>query len=615
MGLIGGIGVSLALIAVPIVVVALIIGAVRRAADEDQPAGEPGIGTVRRLFIYGLAFVALGLGSSGVALLLGGMLDAVVGDRLISASNTELATALSLTVVGLPVWATFLLLAQRSLRQHTAEHRSLARGFYLLFVRAIALVVVIVNAEQSGEMLFGLTDFRGSPWGWLIVGLSVWFLHTQIAARSGTNTARMLDRGYLAFGSVVGLYVLAAGLIMALIEPGTAAYDALFRSELARALDWSDGLIRAGILAGIGGVVWGWHWIVRLRPSAPTLPWHIVIFLFGILAGVAAAIGAGAVALHTLLAWALGVSTASDAPQHFSGMVPALAFALIGGGSWLYHHAVLRDRISADAAPSDPARINRYLLAAAGLVALSSGVTAGVALAIDGLIPVSDLVRPGDWWRDQLATTLTLVVVGGPLWWLSWTAAQRAVETFGAEERAALPRRALIFIVFAAAMLLSLGNLAVLLFHMFEATLASDFNRETIREVRWSVAMLVTAGVVAGYYWFILREDQSELGDDEVRVPDDTPRRVRTVTIVGPAIPLEAAAARLQSLGIAVRRIRRLDLEPATSPPSFERELDGLAEILQNFRAPEALILIGADGIDVTPVASDAGTSGTAGTQ
>ncbi|MQC48458.1 MAG: hypothetical protein DWG77_05105, partial [Chloroflexi bacterium] len=60
MGLIGGIGVSLALIAVPIVVVALIIGAVRRAADEDQPAGEPGIGTVRRLFIYGLAFVALG---------------------------------------------------------------------------------------------------------------------------------------------------------------------------------------------------------------------------------------------------------------------------------------------------------------------------------------------------------------------------------------------------------------------------------------------------------------------------------------------------------------------------------------------------------------------------
>src|SRR5690606_29630399 len=103
--------------------------------------------------------------------------------------------------------------------------------------------------------------------------------------------------------------------------------------------------------------------------------------------------------------------------------------------------AVLEER-HADIASNDPARLYRYLVAAAGLVAISGAVASAFALAIDGFLPARELTRPGDWWRDQLAATLTLAIVGAPLWWLAWSAAQRAVAREGDEERGALPRRA-----------------------------------------------------------------------------------------------------------------------------------------------------------------------------
>lgn len=627
MELMGIFGVGLLSLLVPIALVTLGVGAVHRAAQGDGPTVDPGIGTVRRLFLYGLAFVALGLAATGIALLLGGLLDALFGDLLISASNTELASALSLTVVGLPTWCIFLLLAQRSVRQHTVEHRSLARGFYFLFVRAIALSVVVMNGVQAVEMLAGLEDFRGSPWGWLVVGSAVWLLHQRIVTTDGADTAaaRILDRGYLALGSVIGLYALGAGLLTVIIEPGMTAYDIAFRARLVQAPGWTDELTRGVILVGIGSVTWWWHWIRHLAPSETTTAWHVVVFLFGILAGVVAAVVASGVMLYTVLAWAFGVSSASDAAQHFAVIVPAAAFVLVGVGSWRYHHAVLRERIGPDEAPGDAARTYRYLLAAAGLLAASGGFVACLALVIDGLLPISDLVRPGDWWRDQLAVTLTLVLVGGPLWWASWSSAQRLVERGGAGERDALPRRAFIFVVFAVAVLVSLGNLAALLFQLFDAVLNEEFTRETVRDVRWSIAMLATAGAIAGYYWFILRDDQAQTADvrrseepeaESESAPgsaqdaqaDSTPgltgaRRVRAVVIVGPALAMETAARRLEGSGITVTRVRRLDLDDATVPPSFATELDGLMGILSNFRVTEALVAIDAGGMNVTPIA------------
>src|SRR5690606_34029564 len=115
---------------------------------------------------------------------------------------------------------------------------------------------------------------------------------------------------------------------------------------------------------------------------------------------------------------------ATDEVEHFSVLVPAAAFFVVGGAGWLYHRAVLEER-SADSTSNDPARLYRYLVAAAGLLTVGGAVASAFALAIDGFVPARELIQPGDWWRDQLAVTLTLAIVGAPLWWLAWSAAQR----------------------------------------------------------------------------------------------------------------------------------------------------------------------------------------------
>lgn len=603
MGIVGGLGIGLLGLALPLIAIALVVSAVQRAGQHEGPA-EPGVGTVRRLFIYGLSFFALGLGASGVALLLGGILDAVIDDALIATDSTQLATALSLTVVGLPVWAIFFLIAQRTVRTNPVEHRSLARGFYFMLVRGIALAVFAANAISAVQMALGLEEFSGSAWGWLLVAAAVWALHERLAAAGSTGVAAgILHRAYLAFGSVLGLYLLAGGILALMLEPAAAAYDALFRSPLIRSEPWSDEMTRGAIAAAIGGVIWWWHWIARLRSSDATMAWHVVVFIFGILVGVATAVVAGGVVLHSALTWALTATSDVDAAEHFAGSVTATAFALVGLALWQYHHAVLRERIDPDALPTDPERVYRYLLAAAGLAALGSGVTVAIALAIDGLVPIEDLFRSADWWREEVATALTLVIVGGPLWAVAWSAAQRSVARGRIEEREALPRRAFLFLVFAVALLLSITNLAVLLFEVFDAALASEFGRETVRDVRWSVAMLIAAGVIAGYYWLVLREDQGALRGVEATRVTDAPGRVGAVTIVGPALAADTVARRLRPLGITVRIARRMDLAPETMPESFQEELDGLVEVLLNYRAPEAVVLIRADDIEITPVA------------
>ena len=60
----------------------------RRGREEDE--ADPGIGTVRRLFIYGGALGGAFMGASGLALLVGGLVDLIgPGDLVIGEEDTS----------------------------------------------------------------------------------------------------------------------------------------------------------------------------------------------------------------------------------------------------------------------------------------------------------------------------------------------------------------------------------------------------------------------------------------------------------------------------------------------------------------------------------------------
>ena len=460
----------------PLAIVALIVwaivAAVRGRDDDDEPA-DPGIGTVRRLFIYAVSLVALVLAGWGISVLLGGLIDAIGPGRFIlGREDTGLALGLALTVVGAPVWGLFWYLGQRSLRDHPVEQRSLARRLYFAAVRGTALVILLVNGVRALQWLLGIESFEGDAWGWLLTWGAIWLFHERWAAVETAPTARtrQLDRLYLYFGSVVGLAMLASAAAIVLHESLRAAYEELFFTRVIGGGLRSDDLREGLALALPAAAVLRWHWLRRAIDDAGTTLWLTYVLLIGVLSGAVAAIaGAGAV-VWAVIAWLVD-ATDNSAANHFDLLPGAITSVALGLAVAGYHRLVQVERSPDGAARTEPERIYRYLLAAAGLVTLAVGLVALFGIGVDAVTRESSFVRDSDWWRNPFAVGATSLVVGLPLWAWHWLKIQRAVAGSAVAERAALSRRSFLFTIGGVGVLTAVVNLVIVLFQLFEGVL------------------------------------------------------------------------------------------------------------------------------------------------
>ena len=583
------------------VIYAVVVARRRGAGDEDV---EPGIGTLRRLFIYGLALLGLAIGAQGLAMLIGGVLDALAGDTVIAESDTQFALGLALTVVGTPAWVIFWLAAERSLRRHPVEHRSLARRSYSALVRAVALLFVVFNAVPIGEWLLRVEPFEGGPWGFALVWGGVWAFHSRAATREPAPTAatRLLDRLYVYFAALVGLAMLGPGAARVLQEALQAAYDTLFLSPVfgAGARPWSEAGRTALSIVVVGGAVWWWHWLrTALRDQASTL-WRLYVFLFGMLGGVAVAVVASAVLLHGVLQWVFGVPDEPVAAAHFDFLPATVAALVVGVGSWGYHRATLRERLTAVAERTESERVYRYLVAAAGLATLAAGLVALFAVTIDAAAPdAAGTLRSAGWWRNPLVLGVTLLAAGAPLWARYWfEAQQRAAGAAG--ERSALSRRSFIFGVFGVAVLAALVNLTIVLFRLFEAALEGGVSAQTVQDVRWSVAVLLTTGAIGVYYWLVLREDQRALATEQPQPTVATPPPKDVVLLIAGSGD-ELARELERRLGARVRIWRRLD-GPEAGAALSDAQIEGLGGRIAAAAGDRVAVIVGPTGdIEVVP--------------
>jgi len=597
-----GILVSLIFSLLPFAVLGGLIMAIvasRRKSDEaSEEEPDAGIGTVRRLFLYGITFIALVFSGVGLSLLLGGALNAAAGDLVVSTSDSELAVALAFTVVGVPAWLVFALLAQRTVTREPAERRSQLRRAYFAAARAVALCIVIAQAIEVARYIARLEDFDGDSWGWLLTWAAIWMLHTRLpsAEAAPTNATRLVDRLYVYFASIVGLYVFGAGAIFTLLSPLAAAYDALFR-DLLVPVSWSEDLREGLTVALVGLAVWAWHWLRLLaRGDSRTTLWYTHLFLAGIAPGLAIAVGSLTVVLFQALQWWFGDPHAAEAAEHFSSLPSALAPLLVGGLSWGYHRAVLREEVGEASRWSEPERIYRYLAAAAGLLTLSAGLVTLLAVSLDALPRRPELLQGQGWQRDSLVLGVTLAFVGLPLWARYWALTQHEAAEGGAAERSALPRRIYLFASFGIAALVTLVNLTIILFQLFEGILEGSLSSEFFRETRWSLALVLVAGAVSAYHWLVLRDDQAAAPAAPVALP----LRRREVILVAPA-----GLDGLAELTTALRAVEGLSLR------SWERTGDAatvtaaqvasVRDALLVAAGDRFLLVAGTGGLDLIP--------------
>ena len=356
-------------------------GGGRRAARErGRRPQDPGIGTVRRLFVYVLALVGLSFATTGIALLITGALEVAFENMILADESQSLATALAFTLVGTPAWFVFAALAQRSLRDHAVEARSHARRLYFVLARAIALGFITVNGISVIRAAIGVDDFSAGAWGWLLAWSGVWLLHARLVANEPTSLttaarapgAQFLERLYWYLGAVVGLFLLVDGDQRG-GRPGRCA-RCTTASSAARC--WSvrttPTCAKACRVVAVGAVVWGWHWLRALvRKDRGTSLWHVQIFVFGTLPGIALTVIPLAILLYRALQWLVGRPSAATVAAHFSDVPSLLAALVVGALTWGYHRAVLRDAGEDSAAAhkrtqSEPERLYRYLVIGGG---------------------------------------------------------------------------------------------------------------------------------------------------------------------------------------------------------------------------------------------------------
>lgn len=572
------VGPLLFLLAVAVVVWVL------RSTDRGGPDGEQAEGALRRFLQYGFLLAAVFLAASGLAMLASAALPA---GQLLARSPSDVALGLSLTLVGVPVWFALWRLLGRRLAGDPRERATFAWTLHLAAASTVALVVALVSIVGVGTWAVGAGEYDPGTAGIALVWSALWGWQASLWRRSDVSPTSPLSALVVLAGSAVGVVALMLGTAGVLFF----GFEQVFRLVAGDALvdaATTESLRRNAVLVVVAAGIWWWHWLHEGVRAPRDRLWHAYVLLVPILVGTLTATVAAAVALHSLVRWGLGGAGLPPAAVHFDVLPGALAALAVGLWVWWYHRWVLGEGEVHRRSEAD--RTYGYLVAGVGLLAAAVGVTFALVGALEGVAP-APLARAGSAMRDTLAVATTLLAVGAPLWWVSWRPLQVRAHPAGepppAEQEVARAevtspsRRVYLSLLFGASALTAIISFAIVLFVFFRDLLEGQLDAGVLYDLRVALALLLTAGAVAGYHWVAYREDRAT-GPGERR-----PRTVLLVSSGGRPAALEVE----RRTGAKVRSLRRLD---AVAPPL---DPDTVVAVVSASVHERLLVVADADGV------------------
>lgn len=585
---------------IPIVAMLLLFGGAASimalALRSRSDGGDPGIGTTRRIFLYGLAFAALITAASGLALLTGALLTVVSGDVIAGEGASALAFGIAAGGVGFAVWALLWRAAQRSVERHPAEAGALGRKVYVYLVLGAAAVTIAFSLTLY---ISDLLDNRTPGLGDLAIPLvwaGVWAFHWRIESAEGqrSEAAATARRIYVYTLSTYGLILLAAGAAMlggALLDAGyQAAFDGGGRS---------DNLPEGWSFIIVGAALWGTHWLWFARGDASGLR-QAVLYVVGVFGGTAAVTGALSTLLVIFARWPLDPERGRSALEHFDSVPETFGVLLVTAAVAAYHRQTALSE--AAAAPGQGVRAQRayrYLSAAIGLGTLWVALTLLIAVAVGLAVPSAQGSFTGErWWGLPLSIGLTLLIVGAGLWGWHWPRLQSAARSH-ADDRAALSRRAYLFTVFGVSVAAGLISLITLLYGVLEAALNNELSTAVLDGGKWALGVVVTAAAVSVYHWLVLREDAAAAppAPEQPSRPPAPPKRVTALVSAEGAALVESLE---RALGTSIERRIRAD---AAGAPSFsDDEASAIAERIREAPGEEVVLVVDSGGVRIVPL-------------
>ncbi len=473
-----------------VLVPALVVLVVRTTRADGAP---PAVQAVRMVFQYALLYGLAVVVANGLTGLAG---ELFAGPALARADQTALARDLAFTVVGVPLLTGLALWTRRALTGGAAERRSPGWAGYVTAVSLTALVMAMNGMVGVLRWATGLADYSGPALAATLVWGATWVVHRSVERRLVPPEHAVVH--HLA-GSLVGLVTAAVGLGELL----AGSLRILWGLDAAAVLTAGGDPVLQGLVTFVpGAAVWVRYWArgaLRYRQDPLRLAY---LLLFGVAGGLVTAVASASTLVYSGLVWVLGEPGTTVAAEYFDGAPAATAAAAVGLLVWWYHRTVL----AADTGGrTEATRVYEYLMAAIGLVAAAGGLSTLVAAAV-GTATGPAFVGGSD--VDTLLAGATLLLVGGPVWWLYWRRIRAASRTDAAEEAGSPTRRVYLAVLLGVGAVAAVVGLLTAVYLLLQDAVPGTVGAETFRRMRFAVGILCAAPAVAGYHLAVRRADR-----------------------------------------------------------------------------------------------------------
>jgi hypothetical protein len=472
--------------------------------------------TVRRFYFYAVALISLEVIIWGVI----SLARTLVNEFPLGGTADLLASGLSLVLVGIPIFLLHWLIVQHDAAREEEEHSSLIRALFLFGVRLSNSIPIIFSlaaiANRTILSLMGEELSRGDFFGGgqttpdnliaVAVNLIAWFYFDRMLNQDWTDPDLPKEN----LTDIRRVYRYA----WLLISLGTVVGGAW---EIFRFLLDTSGSIQNSWLAGgislliIAAPVWAYTSLL-IKGTLP-IPTErnavlrlVILFVVTVFSAITALIYLENL-INSILQWLLGEFQTFSAFISNNGNI--LSFLIPVGVVWAYYRLQLYEQFSLLPDALRRASLERFyrsIFSLFGLVTTFFGMWQLLGTIVDFLWP--QLIGASGI-RARLAQSLAELLIGLPVWLLSWPRLQSEAgrgDTEGDHARRSIVRKGylyLVMFVLVIGAMISAGMAAYLVFMQLLGKTQPEFWREFMQ--RLQTFALVMVWLI--YHWYVLRQE------------------------------------------------------------------------------------------------------------
>jgi hypothetical protein len=476
--------------------------------------------TIRRLYFYAVAFITFEVVLWGLIKLLRSILSPSLG----SSGGDALAQALSLILVGVPIFALHWLWAQRASAADEEEHASSLRAVFLYGTLLATLIPITQNAlaliDRSFISLAGLDPFRailGGSQTWvdnliaillnaIVAAYFIYVLRRDWATLPEPENFADVRRLYRTIWMLYSLLMVIFGVQQILRFLLYVPSNLL--GQISR-----DLFINGLSLLLVGVPIWVFSWktcqeAISQKGESDSLLRLGVLYLLA-LAGVAAVLSMSGSLTDLILRRVLGeLMTPSEFLSRISNPI---SIALPLGIVWAYFGRWLHHDISnfSDASRRDGlGRLYYYLLSLAGLITAFTGSALLVTFILD------ILVGRQIWGPDlrlRISAALAALIIGLPLWLMTWPRLQTQAGlpgSAGESARRSVIRKTYLYLALFASVIGGMVSAVTVVYRLLQAALGSQ--PLDLTALLDALGLLALFAILLSYHFRCLRADGTE---------------------------------------------------------------------------------------------------------